>query len=126
VIVKYLLDADLPAALYRGLKRRDRNLDVIRVHHVGLSNADDPAVLSFAAESNRIVVSRDKSTMRDFAAARIRAGEKLPGLLVVRPRFCASQGGGLRLVIEDLLLIAKCSRAEEWNNLILFVPFFFG
>jgi predicted nuclease of predicted toxin-antitoxin system len=112
----YLLDADLPAALYRGLKRRSRDLDAIRIHHVGLSSADDPSVLSFAADSDRILVSRDKATMRGFAATRVQAGEKMPGLLLVRPRFCTRQGGGLRLVIDELLLIAECSDAEEWNN----------
>lgn len=121
--VKYLLDADLPAALYRGLKRRRRELDVIRVQHVGLTNADDPAVLSFAAESERILISRDKASMRGFAAQRIAAGERMPGLLVVRPGFGTHLGGGLRLVLDELVLIAECSDAEEWNGLIQFIPF---
>jgi hypothetical protein len=120
--VKYLLDADLPSALYRGLKRRSSSLDVIRVHHVGLSSEADPDVLSFAAESGRILVTRDKSTMRGFAAARVQGGEAMPGLLVVRPRFCTRQGGGIGLVIDELLLIAECTDAEEWNNLIQFIP----
>jgi predicted nuclease of predicted toxin-antitoxin system len=125
VAVKYLLDADLPAALFRGLKRRKRDLDVIRVQQIGLTSADDPTILSVAAESERILVTRDKSTMRVFAAARVQAGEKMPGLLVVRPAFCTRQGGGLRLVIEELLLIAECSDAEEWQDLIQFIPFLF-
>jgi predicted nuclease of predicted toxin-antitoxin system len=125
VTVKYLLDADLPAALYRDLKRRKRTLDVVRVQQLGLTNADDPAILSVAAESERIVVSRDKSTMRGFAADRVQAGERMPGLLLVRPGFCTRQGGGLRMVIDELLLIAECSDAEEWNNLIQFIPFLF-
>jgi predicted nuclease of predicted toxin-antitoxin system len=121
--VKYLLHADLPAALYRGLKRRRRDLDVIRVHHDGLSAAGDPDVMSFAAESDRILVTRDKATMRDFTAARVQACEKMPGLLVVRPRFCTRQGGGIGLVIEELLLIAEYTDAEEWDGLIQFIPF---
>lgn len=121
--VKYLLDADLPAALYRGLKRRRRDLDVIRVQHVGLTSADDPAVLSFAAESERILVSRDKASMRGFAAQRIAAGMHMPGLLVVRPGFGTHLGGGLRLVLDELVFIAECSDAEEWNGLIQFIPF---
>jgi hypothetical protein len=125
VTVKYLLDADLPAALYRGLKRRNRDLDVIRVHQVGLTSADDPEILSVATESERIVVSRDKSTMRGFAAARIQAGERMPGLFLVRPGFSTRHGGGLRLVIDELLLIAECTDAEDWDNLIQFIPFLF-
>jgi hypothetical protein len=61
--------------------------------------------------------------MRDFATERIQSGKRMPGLLVVRSGFSTPQGGGLRLVIEELLLIAECSDSEEWHNLIQFIPF---
>jgi predicted nuclease of predicted toxin-antitoxin system len=125
VNVKHLRDTDLPAALYLGLKRRKRDLDLVRVQHIGLTNADDPVILSVAAELERIVVSRDKSTMRGFAADRIKAGQKMPGLLLVRPGFSTRHGGGLGLLIDELLLIAACSDAEEWDNMIQFIPFLF-
>jgi hypothetical protein len=46
----------------------------------------------------------------------------MPGLLLVRPGFARRHGRGLNAVIEDLLLMAECSEAHEWNGLIQYVP----
>ena len=124
-MIKYLLDADLPRALFQGLKRRQPSLDVLRVQQVGLRTASDPDILAFAAAEGRIVVSRDKATMREFAAARIRDGEPMPGLLVVRRGYLL-RGTGLGPLIEELLTIAEGSDTEEWFAVIQFVPFLFG
>lgn len=62
--VKLLLDADLPRALFTALVRDDSTLDVVRVQQVGLRTASDPEILAYAAEANRIVVTKDKATMR--------------------------------------------------------------
>jgi predicted nuclease of predicted toxin-antitoxin system len=85
VAVKYLLDADFPRALFTGLRREDSGIDVVRVQQVGLREASDAEILAFAAAEGRMVVTKDKATMRDFAAERIKTGERMPGLLVVRP-----------------------------------------
>jgi predicted nuclease of predicted toxin-antitoxin system len=49
--------------IVRGLLRRDPKLDVVRVQDVGLSGADDPSVLQWAADQGRIVVTHDISTL---------------------------------------------------------------
>ena len=121
--IKYLIDADLPRALFHGLVRRSSVLDVRRVQQVGLSSATDPEILAFAAAERRITISRDKSTMLDFAAERVKLGEPMPGLLLVRPNFARRHARGLGQVIDELMLIAECSDAEEWTNIIQFIPF---
>jgi len=123
VKIKYLIDADLPRALFHGLVRRLPDLDVRRVQQVGLSSATDPEILAFGASEGRITISRDKSTMFDFAAERVKYGEPMPGLLLVRPNFARRQGSGLGEVIDELVLIADCSDAEEWMGVIQFIPF---
>ena len=82
--MKLLLDENLEAAILRGLLRRSPGLDVVRVVDVGLAGAPDPAVLAWAAEQGRVVVSRDRATMSLEAARRIEAGEPMPGLLLIR------------------------------------------
>ena len=121
--VKYLIDADLTRALFNGLLRRSVQLEVRRVQHVGLSSASDPEILAFAATEGRITVSRDKSTMLDYAVQRLKGDEPMPGLLLVRPNFAGRHGRGLGTVIDELVLIAECSDAEEWTNVIQFIPF---
>lgn len=121
--VKYLIDADLPRALFQGLIRRSAAIDVLRVQQVGLGDAPDPEILNWAAAERRITVSRDKSTMRQFAARRMEEGKFMPGLLLVRPDYVRRHGYGLREVIDELILIAEVREAEEWYNLIQFIPF---
>ena len=121
--VKYLIDADLPRALFHGLVRRLPDLDVLRVQDAGLGSASDPEILAFASSEGRITVSRDKATMLGHATERIANSQPMPGLLLVRPDFARRHGRGLGVVIEELILIAECSEAEEWRNVIQFVPF---
>jgi len=123
VKIRYLIDADLPRALFNGLVRRSAGVDVLRVPDIGLTSATDPEILSFAASVGRITISRDKSTMLGYAVERINQEEQMPGLLLVRPSFARRHGQGLGLVIDELDLVARCSDADEWTGVIQFIPF---
>ena len=68
---RLLLDADVPKALATALRRRVPAIDVRRVQEIGLRNASDEEILRFAAKDRRIVVSRDKATLRVLAAERV-------------------------------------------------------
>ena len=87
VAVKFLLDADLPRALLTALLREEPTLDVLRVEQAGLRTAPDPDILAFAAEEGRILVTKDKATMLDHAASRLSRGERMCGLVIIRPAF---------------------------------------
>lgn len=120
--VKYLLDADLPTALFNGLKREEPRLDVLRVQQVALTTAQDPEILAFAAAENRILVSKDKATLRDFAGERIERGERMPGLLLVRPSYLRRRLSGLGEVIQELCRINRETDSPDWENAIRFIP----
>ena len=119
--VKYLLDEHLPYALFAGLKRRDPAIDVVRVQQSGLRGAEDPEVLALAAEESRIVVSKDKATLRDFAGARIQRGEGMAGLLVIRRSFLRGNAG-LGTIIDELVNISQKTESRDWDNVIRFIP----
>ncbi len=123
--LKFFLDANLPKALARASARHAVHLDVLRAPDVGLAEAGDPEILEFAAKEGRITVSRDKKTMRDFAAERIRAMKSMPGLLVVRPAFL-HRNAGIATLVAELKLIAEASNAEEWEGVIQFIPFLYA
>jgi hypothetical protein len=55
----------------RAFRRREPELDVIRVQDVGLSGRDDDSVLQFAAENQRVVLTWDVSTMTAAANGRV-------------------------------------------------------
>jgi len=115
--MKLLLGENLEAAILRGLLRLSPGLDVVRVVDVGLAGAPDQAVLAWAAEQGRVVVSRDRATMSLEAARRIESGEPMPGLLLIRRR--ASVGE----VLRALELILACAQEGELEGVIEYIPF---
>ena len=83
---------------------------------MGLSGASDPAVLAWAAQQERIVLTHDVATMADFAYQRIQEGLSMPGLFEVSRRVSVG------LAIEEIILIATCSLEGEWAGQVRFLP----
>ena len=119
---RLLLDASVPKALATALRRRVPATNGRRVQEIGLRNAPDEEILRFAAKDRRIVVSRDKATLRVLAAERVRLDQPMPGLFVVRGRFAVA-GAGIGALVDDLELIAGATDQSEWEGLIQFLPF---
>ncbi|MGH7475253.1 MAG: DUF5615 family PIN-like protein [Longimicrobiales bacterium] len=61
-VLRFVFDQHVNAPALRQL-RADR-IDIVHVAEVGLSEADDPEILGWAAQEGRIVVTRN---YRDFA-----------------------------------------------------------
>ena len=114
--VKFLFDEDFNGRVVRGLRRRLPNLDTRTVPQVGLRKAPDPTILEQAASEGRVVVSHDHNTMRYYAEERLMDGLPMPGLILVRQDYLIGQA------IEELVLIAEATTAEEWRGLIIFFP----
>ena len=100
----------------RGLLRRQSTLDVVRVQDAGLSGADDPTVLEWAAREGRVLISHDVSTITKHAYERVTAGQSMPGVFEVATSVPLAQA------IEDLLLIAEDSRPGEWEGQVRYLP----
>jgi hypothetical protein len=54
--------------------------------------------------------------MRPCAEDRLKAGRSMAGLILV------PQTAALGQIIDDLVLIAGATTAEEWNGTIVFLP----
>jgi len=116
-MLRLLVDENFNENIIRGVRRRLEDVDIIRVRDVGLSGADDPDILAWAAENGRAVLSHDVATMIGFAEERVRAGLRMPGLFEV-PRRKA-----MAAVLDSLLLLLVCSVEGEWENQVVFLPF---
>ena len=113
----FLADQNFDNRIVRGLLRQAFELlDMLRVQDVGLSAADDPRVLAWAAEAGRAVLTHDVSTMADFAYLRVAAGQRMPGVFEV-PRSTA-----IGRAIEELALIMECSAEDEWEGRVIYLP----
>lgn len=85
--------------IVRGLQLREPDLDIVRIQDAGLSGASDPAVLTWAAQEGRVLLTHDVTTITRYAYERIERGEPMPGVFEV------SLAAPVGEVIEDV-----CSR----------------
>ncbi|MBI4476741.1 MAG: DUF5615 family PIN-like protein [Acidobacteria bacterium] len=99
-MVRLAADENFNNDIVRGLIRRKPDVDIVRVQDVGLSGADDPAVLEWAAQQERVLVSHDVSTLSKHAYERVARGQRMPGVFEI------STSLSLARAIDDLLLIA--------------------
>lgn len=102
--------------IVRGVLRRLPELDIVRIQDVGLSGADDPTVLAWAAREGRILLTHDVSTITRYALARVEQGTHMPGVFEV------SLFAPIGTVIEDIVLLATASFEGEWEARIGYLP----
>jgi hypothetical protein len=114
--VRRAADEDLNNDILRGLLRRKPDVDIVRVQDVGLSGADDPTVLEWAASEGRVLLTHDVSTMTRYAYERVEAGKPMPGI------FQVSRGLPMGTVIDDLVLLTEFSLEGEWEGQVRYLP----
>jgi predicted nuclease of predicted toxin-antitoxin system len=73
-MLRLVSDENFNGEVVRGLLRREPGLDLVRVQDVGLSAADDHAILAWAAAEGRLLLPHDRNTVPAFAYDRVRAG----------------------------------------------------
>jgi len=115
-MLRLLSDENFNGDIVRGLLLRQADLDLLRVQDVGLRKADDPTILHWAAENDRIVLTHDRATMPDLAGERLVNEEQMSGLFVINDRM------PVRQAIDELLLLVNCSEQSEWKGLVLYLP----
>jgi len=115
-MIRLLADENFNNNIVRGVRLRDPGIDLVRVQDVGLSGADDPSVLEWAAGHQRILLTHDVATITAFAYERVRAGKPMPGV------FEAGRTLALRAAIEDIVLLATCSVDGEWEGQVRYLP----
>jgi predicted nuclease of predicted toxin-antitoxin system len=115
-MLRLAADENFNGDIVRGRLRRNAKLDIVRVQDVGLTGADDPSVLQWAAGQGRILVTHDISTLAKHAFDRVTAGQPMPGVFEVRSVAPVGQA------IDDLILLAECSFEGEWEGQVHFLP----
>ncbi|WOB42415.1 DUF5615 family PIN-like protein [Thermoleptolyngbya oregonensis NK1-22] len=116
-MLKLLADENFDNTIVRGLIRKNPKVDIVRVQDCDLSGKDDPAVLEWAAQQERILLTHDVSTITRYAYDRVRAGQPMPGVLEI------SVFAPIGAVIDDILLIVECGLQEDLEGQIHYLPF---
>ena len=115
-MIRLAADENLNNDIIRGVLRRQPDLDIVRVQDVGLSSADDPVVLEWAAQEERVLLTHDVSTITKYAYERVRAGKPMPGVFEI------GRTVPIGRAIEDVLLLAECSLDGEWEGQVRYLP----
>jgi predicted nuclease of predicted toxin-antitoxin system len=97
--MRFLADENFDGRVINALRRRNPQVDILRVFEIGLSGTDDQEILEWAATEHRIILTHDVSTMVGFAYARVDRGDPMPGLIEVSAQLRIQE------VVEDSLLL---------------------
>ena len=115
-MLKLLVDENLDNTIIRGLFRRNPKLDMVRVQDVGLSGADDPTILEWAAQEGRVLLTHDVATITRYAYDQVREGQPMPGVIEI------STDAPIGRVIEDVLVLVECSQDGELEGQVQYLP----
>lgn len=114
--MRWLADENFNNDILRGLFRRKPGIDVVRAQDVGLTGVDDEALLAWAGEQDRVLLTHDVSTITAHAYHRVMKGEAMPGVFEV------SCDAWIRSAIDDILLLSECSIPGEWEGQARYLP----
>ena len=110
------VDENFNNDIVRGDRRRAPTVDIARVQDVGLRPADDPTILEWAAQSGRVLLTHDVSTMTHYAYERVRERKPMPGV------FETGRHVPIAVAIEEIILLAECSLQNEWEGQVRYLP----
>jgi hypothetical protein len=109
-------DENFNNAIVRGLLRVKPDLDIVRVQDIGLSSTDDPVILEWAANEDRVLLTHDVTTITKYAYERVEAGKYMPGVIEVSRRV------SLGTAIDEILYVAEVCNHGELDGQIIYLP----
>ena len=115
-MLRLLTDENFSGLILRGLRSRLPGLDVVSVRQLGLRGAKDPALLKWAAQNDRTILTHDIRTMPSDAGHLLQRGEPMAGVIAV------PQNLAIGRAIEDLELVIVCYSQEEFRDRIQYLP----
>src|SRR5688572_5583152 len=108
------MDHHVPRAVTTGL--RMRGVDVLTAYEDGSADLDDSALLDRAAETNRIMFTRDEDFLVE-AARRQRAGVPFSGIV-----YAHQERATIGQCVSDLEIIATLSSADDMASSVTYLP----
>jgi len=85
------------------------------MQEAGLRGIDDPALLEYASQSGRVLLTHDVTTITNFAHERVRGGLPMPGVIEVRRNLAIGKA------IEEILIVAELSLEGELEGQVIYI-----
>ena len=112
----FLADENIDRDIIRGIMRVLPELDIFRAQEMELSGMPNPAVLEAAAQNGMVLLTHDRKTMIGYACERLKSGNRMPDMLVIPTSLSVGDA------IAGIVLIAECSRDDEWEGQVRYLP----
>lgn len=120
--VAFLLDENIPVSVVEAIRQWEPLIVMLHAGHDAESPRSgtlDPEVLSFAEEHRLALVTFDKTTMPGHAADHFASGRRTWGVFIFPNGNSLSPGR----IAWELRLVWGASSADEWIDLIRYLPF---
>jgi hypothetical protein len=115
-VLRLYADESLRGPIITQVRLRVPTADFTTADDELMRGTPDPDVLEWAAQRGRIVVASDRRTMIGYAYARLRAGQRMPGL------FHVPSDLGIGPAVNDLVLMLEASEPEDWDGRVVHLP----
>jgi hypothetical protein len=116
--IRYLMDENVNPILRRELLRREPNLVVWRVGILGSPEYGtlDPEILIWCEENGFVLVTNNRKSMPVHLQDHLAKGRHATGILTLNEAMTIGE------TIDELLLIATATSAEDYQNQIIYLP----
>jgi hypothetical protein len=114
--MRFLVDENFNNDILHGLQNRTPDIDVVRVQDTEVYQADDPQLLEWAAQQDRILLTHDVQTIPGYAYERVVAGLPMPGIIEVSTQI------GIGEAVEALCILIGAGTPTDFENQVRFVP----
>jgi hypothetical protein len=115
-MLRLLTDENFNHLILRGLKARTPVFDFVSVRQIGFAGVEDLALLRWAAENYRVILTHDIKTMIPYAKQLLQRGEPMSGVIAI------PQTVPIGRAIEDLELVIACYSQAEFLGSIQHLP----
>ena len=116
-MLRFLGDQNFDEDITRGLRFRIPGLDLITAFQAEVGELEDPDLLRWTADHDRVLLTHDKKTIPRHVIELVSAGAALPGVILV------IKSAPIGQLIDDLELVIRCSQAEDFRNDVFYLPF---
>ena len=93
------------------------DLDIITAFKAQVARLDDPDLLRWTVEHDRILISHDKKTIPQYVKDLVLSGLALPGVILV------IKSVSIGRLIDDLEITIRCGKPEDFRNDVFYLPF---
>ena len=115
---RFLIDENMTPEYRTQLLRHEPSLKVLAVGDEGAppKSTPDPDILVWCEKNDFVLITNNRESMPQHLSDHLAEGNHVPGIFTIKRR------APMRLIIEELLLIAGASDEDEYSDRITYIP----